>query len=136
MCMRRRGWGSSLPMLLRVQNASSLVYIRKNFANKIRSRFMEAFFFFFRSSFVHQLPLKSLARPFFLASLLASFMTEPFRWSLYARMSPSHFVTVCFSQIQISSATWGNYFHDELIFICLQTKIMKNDFPQNPESFT
>ena len=39
------------------------------------------------------------------SALLSSFMTLFLRCSLYCRMSPSHLVTVSFSQIQISSAT-------------------------------
>ena len=48
------------------------------------------------------------------SAFLNSFMTLFLRCSLYARMSPSHLVTVSFSQIQISSATWNEEADDAL----------------------
>lgn len=49
---------------------------------------------------IYQAPLL-FSSPSFLAILLDCFMTLAFSISLYPKMSPSHFVTVPFSQIQI-----------------------------------
>ena len=76
--------------------------------------------------FVYQFPRTFLSIPSFLASLLASFITLAFKWSLYAMISPSHLVTVCFSHIQIWSATWKKG-----VFFVKNAELLEHSRPEN-----